>query len=137
LPLFERLDGGRRATLGWKLVHLRPPDFRVDANFASSVVAAPTLNEAVVLGPFHVRRIEVFDPDSQRQASETTSALSERRSGVSRDLLAGNEGQELASREWIFEIADASGQTVLAMPFESAIKLDGPDPDQLTAENDG
>ena len=103
----------------------------------SSVAAAPTLNEAVVLGPFHVRRIEVFDPDSQRQVGEPTSPPSERGSGVSRDLLAGNEGQELASREWIFEIADASGQTVLAMPFESAIKLDGPNPDQHMAENDG
>ena len=54
-----------------------------------------------------------------------------------------------ASHEWPFEVADTSGQTVLAFPFEAimtplapaaddaATADEHPYPDQLTSEDDG
>ena len=80
--------------------------------------------------PYHVRRIEIFHQNTEHQGSKTAS-LSEEATELSRNLPADGALQAIASYEWIFEVADESGQTVLAFPFEAAIKPDLPEPDRL------
>lgn len=79
---------------------------------------------------FHVRKGEVLDQDTEGRDLAATEALSDEATEASRDLLAEGDLQGLDRREWVFEIADEAGQTVLTFPFEAAIEPDLPDPDE-------
>ena len=78
---------------------------------------------------FHIRKGEVFDRDDEGRKVDATGSLSEEATEASRDLLAEGDLQGLDRREWVFEIADEAGETVLTFPFEAAIEPDLPEPD--------
>ncbi len=75
---------------------------------------------------FHIRKGEVLVEDPEGTEVSETEALEDEAVEAARDLLAEGDLQGLDRREWVFEVADESGATVLTLPFSEAVESDLP-----------
>ncbi len=75
---------------------------------------------------FHIRKGDVFTEDPEGIDVPETEDLEEEAIEAARDLLADGDFQGLDRREWVFEITDETGATVLTFPFKDAVEPDLP-----------
>ncbi len=75
---------------------------------------------------FHIRKGEVFVEDQGGTEVSEAESLEEEAVEAARDLLADGDLQGLDRREWVYEIADETGATVLILPFSEAVEPDLP-----------
>jgi hypothetical protein len=75
---------------------------------------------------FHIRKGEVLVEDPEGTEVSETETLEDEAVEAARDLLAEGDLQGLDRREWVFEVADESGATVLTLPFSEAVESDLP-----------
>lgn len=79
---------------------------------------------------FHVRKGDVLVEDPEGTEVSETEALDEEAIESARDLLADGDLQGLDRREWVYEVADESGTTVLTLPFSKAVEPDLPEAEE-------
>jgi hypothetical protein len=79
---------------------------------------------------FHVRKGDVLVEDPEGTEVSETEALDEEAIEAARDLLAEGDLQGLDRREWVYEVADESGTTVLTLPFSKAVEPDLPEAEE-------
>lgn len=90
-------------------------------------VEAPTRNGMVMPRYyFHIRQGDILIRDPEGIEVAETEALEEEAVEAARDLLADGDLQGLDRREWLYEIADESGSTVLTLLFSEAVEPDLP-----------
>jgi hypothetical protein len=77
---------------------------------------------------FHVRQGDLLQSDDEGRDLPAAEPLLDEAIEAARDLLAEGDLQGLDRREWVFEIADETGATVLVLPFADAIEPDMPTP---------
>jgi hypothetical protein len=75
---------------------------------------------------FHIRKGDVLADDAEGIEVSETDSLEEEAIEAARDLLAEGDLQGLDRREWVFEVADERGRTVLTLPFADAVEPDLP-----------
>lgn len=75
---------------------------------------------------FHIRQGDILIRDPEGIEVAETEALEEEAVEAARDLLADGDLQGLDRREWLYEIADESGSTVLTLLFSEAVEPDLP-----------
>ena len=75
---------------------------------------------------FHIRKGDVFAEDAEGIEVPEAGSLEEEAIEAARDLLAEGDLQGLDRREWVFEVADGSGATVLVLRFVDAVEPDLP-----------
>ena len=75
---------------------------------------------------FHIRKDDVLVNDPEGVEVAATESLEEEAIEAARDLLAQGDLQGLDRREWVYEVADESGTTVLTLPFADAVEPDLP-----------
>jgi hypothetical protein len=75
---------------------------------------------------FHIRQGDILIQDPEGIEVAETEALKEEAVEAARDLLADGDLQGLDRREWLYEIADESGATVLTLLFSDAVEPDLP-----------
>jgi hypothetical protein len=75
---------------------------------------------------FHIRKDDVLVKDPEGVEVAATESLEEEAIEAARDLLAQGDLQGLDRREWVYEVADESGATVLTLPFADAVEPDLP-----------
>lgn len=73
---------------------------------------------------FHIRKGDVLVQNPESIEVSTGDSLEEEAVEAARDLLADGDLQGLDRREWVFEVADESGTTVLTFPFVEAAEAD-------------
>jgi hypothetical protein len=76
---------------------------------------------------FHVPKGEVLVEDPEGTEVAQTESLEDEAIEAARDLLADGDRQGLDRREWVFEVADENGTTVLTLPFSKAVEPDLPE----------
>lgn len=75
---------------------------------------------------FHIRKGDVLVEDAQGIEVAQPEALEEEAVESARDLLAEGDLQGLDRRDWLYEVADESGGTVLVLRFQDAVEPDLP-----------
>ena len=75
---------------------------------------------------FHIRKGDVLVEDPEGTEVSETEVLEDEAIEAARDLLADGDLQGLDRREWVYEVADESGATVLTLPFSKAVEPDLP-----------
>ena len=83
---------------------------------------------------FHIRKGDVFVTDAEGIEVPEAGSVEEEAIEAARDLLAEGDLQGLDRREWVYEVADESGATVLELRFEEAVEPDLP-PDLSEVED--
>ena len=73
---------------------------------------------------FHIHKGELFVEDAEGIEVHEAGSLEEEAVEAARDLLAEGDLQGLDRREWVYEVADESGATVLVLRFEDAVEPD-------------
>ena len=76
---------------------------------------------------FHIRKGDVLVEDPEGTEVSETETLEDEAIEAARDLLADGDLQGLDRREWVYEVADESGATVLTLPFSEAVEPDLPE----------
>ena len=76
---------------------------------------------------FHIRKSGLLEEASQAVELPEGSSLAEKTTELAHDLLAEADLAGLDRRDWVFEVADESGQPVLMFYFADALE---PDPAQ-------
>jgi hypothetical protein len=76
---------------------------------------------------FHIRKGDVLFEDPEGTEVSETEALEDEAIEAARDLLAEGDLQGLDRREWVYEVADESGATVVTLPFSEAVEPDLPE----------
>jgi hypothetical protein len=76
---------------------------------------------------FHIRKGEVLVEDPEGTEVAQAESLEDEAIEAARDLLADGDRQGLDRREWVFEVTDESGTTVLTLPFSEAVEPDLPE----------
>ncbi len=76
---------------------------------------------------FHIRKGEVLVEDPEGTEVAQTESLEDEAIEAARDLLADGDRQGLDRREWIYEIADETGATMLTLPFSRTVEPDLPE----------
>ena len=79
---------------------------------------------------FHIRKGDVLVEDPEGTEVSETETLEDEAIEAARDLLADGDLQGLDRREWVYEVADESGATVLTLPFSEAVEPDLPEPEE-------
>jgi Ser/Thr protein kinase RdoA (MazF antagonist) len=75
---------------------------------------------------FHIRQGNVLVEDSSGVEVSGAEGLEDEAIEAARDLLADGDLQGLDRRDWVYEVADESGATVLTLPFSEAVEPDLP-----------
>ncbi len=75
---------------------------------------------------FHIRKGDVLVEDPEGTEVSETEALEDEAIEAARDLLTEGDLQGPDRHEWVFEVADESGATVLMLPFGEAVEPDLP-----------
>jgi hypothetical protein len=75
---------------------------------------------------FHIRKGDLLEDDPQGTEVAQPEFLEEEAVEAARDLLAEGDLQGLDRREWVYEVADERGETVLVLPFKDAVEPDLP-----------
>ena len=75
---------------------------------------------------FHVRKGDELERAAEPLPLDGPEALEDEAVELARDLLAEGDLAGLDRREWIFEVEDEAGATVLVFPFSEAIEPDIP-----------
>ena len=75
---------------------------------------------------FHIRKGDLLVEDADGIDVTEAGSLEEEAIEAARDLLAEGDLQGLDRREWVYEVADESGATVLVLRFEDAVEPDLP-----------
>jgi hypothetical protein len=83
---------------------------------------------------FHIRKGDLLVEDAEGIEVRQPELLKEEAIEAARDLLAEGDLQGLDRREWVYEVADESGATVLELRFEEAVEPDLP-PDLSEVED--
>jgi hypothetical protein len=83
---------------------------------------------------FHIRKGDVLVDDPEGIDVPETGSLEEEAVEAARDLLAEGDLQGLDRREWVYEVADETGNTALVLRFDDAVEPDLP-PDLPEAED--
>jgi len=76
---------------------------------------------------FHIRQGDTLQEDAAGTDIDEGETVRDEAVESARDLLAEGDLAGLDRREWVFEIVDESGETVLILPFAEAIEPDLPD----------
>ena len=76
---------------------------------------------------FHIRKGDLLVEDPEGIEVSEAGSLEEEAIEAARDLLAEGDLQGLDRREWVYEVADESGATVLVLRFEDAVEPDLPE----------
>jgi hypothetical protein len=84
---------------------------------------------------FHIRKGDLLEDDPQGTEVAQPEFLEEEAVEAARDLLAEGDLQGLDRREWVYEVADERGETVLVLPFKDAVEPDLPS--DLTEPEEG
>ena len=72
----------------------------------------------------HTRRGNALVRTLEAIEAPTDESLEDEAIAAARNLLADGDLQGLDRREWVFEVADESGTTVLSLPFMEAAEAD-------------
>ncbi len=75
---------------------------------------------------FHIRKGDVLAEDPEGIEISEAEPLEEEAIEAARDLLADGDLQGLDRRNWVYEIADETGATVLTFPFQKSVEADFP-----------
>ena len=75
---------------------------------------------------FHIRKSGLLEEAPQAVELPEGSSLAEKTTELARDLLAEGDLAGLDRRDWVFEVADESGQPVLMFYFADALEPDLP-----------
>jgi hypothetical protein len=81
-----------------------------------------------------IHKGDVFVEGAEGIEVRELESLEEEAIEAARDLLAEGDLQGLDRREWVYEVADESGTTVLTLRFEEAVEPDLP-PDLSEVED--
>lgn len=73
---------------------------------------------------FHIRKGDVLVEDQDGTEVSEAGSVEEEAVEAARDLLADGDREGPDRREWVYEVADATGATVLLLPFEAADEAD-------------
>ncbi len=76
---------------------------------------------------FHIRKGAVLVEDQDGTEVSEAESVEEKAIEAVRDLLADGDLQGLDRRPWVYEVADATGSTVLLLPFKAAEEADLPE----------
>ncbi len=73
---------------------------------------------------FHIRKGDVLVEDQDGTEVSEAESVEEKATEAELDLLAEGDLQGLDRRAWVHEVADATGATVLLLPFKAAEEAD-------------